>query len=79
MKKQFYSPPFLSPKSEISLQELDTVPKIAVVCKCEPAPPEGDAVFLSHGHLEHSAHLSVSLNGKFQFTVERRHRYFYRL
>jgi ribonuclease J len=58
MKKQFYSPPFLSPKSEISLQELEILPKITGVYKFDPNPPEVDAVFLSHGHLDHSAYLS---------------------
>ncbi len=58
MKKQFYSPPFLSPKSENSLQELGILPKLAGVYKFDPAQPEVDAVFLSHGHLDHSAHLS---------------------
>jgi ribonuclease J len=58
MKKQFYSPPFLSPKSEKSLQELGILPRIAGVYKFDPSPPEVDAVFLSHGHLDHSAYLS---------------------
>ena len=58
MKKQFYSPPFLSPKSEISLQELGILPKITGVYKFDPNPPEVNAVFLSHGHLDHSAYLS---------------------
>jgi ribonuclease J len=58
MKKQFYSPPFLSPKSEKSLQELGILPKIAGVYKFDRSPPEVDAVFLSHGHLDHSAYLS---------------------
>ena len=58
MKKQFYSPPFLSPKSERSLQELGILPKISGVYKFDPSPPEVDAVFLSHGHLDHSAYLS---------------------
>lgn len=58
MKKQFYSPPFLSPKSETSLQELEILPKIKGIYKFDPDPPEVDAVFLSHGHLDHSAHLS---------------------
>jgi ribonuclease J len=58
MKKQFYSPPFLSPKSEISLQELEILPKITGIYKFDPNPPEVDAVFLSHGHLDHSAYLS---------------------
>ncbi len=58
MKKRFYSPPFLSPKSETSLQELEILPKIKGTYKFDPDPPEVDAVFLSHGHLDHSAHLS---------------------
>ena len=58
MKKQFYSPPFLSPKSEKSLQELGILPQIAGVYKFDPSPPEVDAVFISHGHLDHSAYLS---------------------
>jgi ribonuclease J len=29
MKKQFYSPPFLSPKSEKSLQELGILPQVS--------------------------------------------------
>jgi len=58
MKKQFYSPPFLSPKSEKSLQELGILPKITGVYKFDRSPPEVDAVFISHGHLDHSAYLS---------------------
>ena len=58
MKKQFYSPPFLSPKNAKSLQELGILPQIAGVYKFEPNPPEVDAIFLSHGHLDHSAYLS---------------------
>jgi ribonuclease J len=58
MKKQFYSPPFLSPKSEKSLQELGILPKIDGVYKFDRGPPEVDAVFISHGHLDHSAYLS---------------------
>jgi ribonuclease J len=58
MKKQFYSPPFLSPKSEKSLQELGILPQIAGVYKFDQSPPEVDAVFISHGHLDHSAYLS---------------------
>jgi ribonuclease J len=58
MKKQFYSPPFLSPKSEKSLQELGILPQITGVYKFDPSPAEIDAVFISHGHLDHSAYLS---------------------
>jgi ribonuclease J len=58
MKKQFYSPPFLSPKSERSLQELGILPKIGGIYTFDRSPPQVDAVFLSHGHLDHSAYLS---------------------
>jgi len=58
MKKQFYSPPFLSPKSEKSLQELGILPQITGIYKFDQSPPEVDAVFISHGHLDHSAYLS---------------------
>jgi ribonuclease J len=58
MKKQFYSPPFLSPKSEKSLQELGILPEISGVYKFDPKPAEVNAVFISHGHLDHSAYLS---------------------
>jgi len=58
MKKQFYSPPFLSPKSEKSLQELGILPQITGVYKFDKSPPAVDAVFISHGHLDHCAYLS---------------------
>ena len=57
-KKQFYSPPFLSPRNEKSLQELGILPAIKGVYTFDSAPPEANAVFLSHGHLDHSAYLS---------------------
>lgn len=57
-KKQFYSPPYLSPKNEKSLQELGILPDIKGLYKFDPDPPEADAVFISHGHLDHSAYLS---------------------
>ena len=49
-KKQFYSPPYLSPRNEKSLQELGILPNLAGIYKFDPAPPNIDAVFLSHGH-----------------------------
>ncbi len=58
MKRQFYSPPFLSPKSERSLQELGILPKIDGLYKFDKTPPQADAVFISHGHLDHTAYLS---------------------
>jgi len=58
MRKQFYSPPFLSPKSESSLQELGILPRIKGAYKFDSSPAEVDAVFISHGHLDHCAYLS---------------------
>jgi ribonuclease J len=57
-KKQFYSPPFLSPRSERSLQELGILPRIDGLYKFDKSPPQADAVFISHGHLDHTAYLS---------------------
>jgi len=57
LKKQFYSPPFLSPKSRESLQELGILPKLKGVYIDEKTP-EVDAVFLSHAHMDHSAYIS---------------------
>lgn len=57
-KKQFYSPPFLSPRNEKSLQELGILPALSGIYKFDPAPPEANAVFLSHAHLDHSGYLS---------------------
>ena len=58
LKKQYYSPPFLSPKNEKSLQELGILPKLEGVYKFDEKPSEVDAVFLSHGHMDHSAYIS---------------------
>ena len=58
LKKQYYSPPFLSPKSEKSLQELGILPKIDGIYKFDEKAPEIDTVFISHGHMDHSAYLS---------------------
>ena len=58
MKKQFYSPPFLAPKSEKSLQEFGILPKLEGTYRFDNRASEVDAVFISHGHLDHSAYLS---------------------
>jgi ribonuclease J len=57
-KKRFYSPPFLSPRSEKSLQELGILPKIKGAYKFDEEPCAIDAVFISHAHMDHSAYLS---------------------
>jgi hypothetical protein len=59
MKRQFYSPTFLSTKSEKSLQELEILPKPDGIYKFGNRPPEVDAVFVSHSHLERSTYLSI--------------------
>ena len=58
MKKKFYSPPFLSPKNEKSLQEFGILPKLEGVYRFDKKSPDVDAVFISHAHLDHSAYLS---------------------
>ncbi len=58
MKKLFYSPPFLSPKSAQSLQEFGILPKLDGIYKFDNEEPQVDAVFVSHSHLDHSAYLS---------------------
>jgi len=57
LKKQYYSPPFLSPKSEKSLKELGVLPEIHGIYKDDKCP-EVDAVFVSHAHMDHSAYIS---------------------
>ena len=58
MKKLFYSPPFLSPKTGKSLQEFGILPRLDGVYKFDEKKPDIDAIFISHGHLDHSAYLS---------------------
>lgn len=58
LKKQFYAPPFLSPKTEKSLQEFGILPKIDGIYKFDEKAPKVNAIFISHGHMDHSAYLS---------------------
>lgn len=58
MKRLFYSPPFLSPKSEKSLQEFGILPNLEGVYRFDEKQPDVDAIFISHGHLDHCAYLS---------------------
>ena len=58
LRKQYYSPPLLSPKSEKSLQELGILPKLDGVYRFDDKPPAVNAIFISHGHMDHSAYLS---------------------
>ncbi len=58
LRNQYYSPPLLSPRSEKSLQELEVLPKIEGVYKFDEKASQVDAIFISHGHMDHSAYLS---------------------
>jgi ribonuclease J len=58
LKKQYYSLPFLSPRSEKSLQELGILPKLEGFYRFDDKTAEVDAVFLSHAHMDHSAYIS---------------------
>jgi len=58
LKKQYYSLPFLSPRSEKSLQELGILPKLEGFYRFDNKTAEVDAVFLSHAHMDHSAYIS---------------------
>jgi ribonuclease J len=60
MKKKYYSPPFLSPKSEKSLQEFGILPKLDGVYRFDSKNADIDAIFLTHGHLDHCAYLSFT-------------------
>lgn len=55
----FYSPPYLSPKSEAGLVELGILPNIEGLYEFHETAPSVDAVFISHAHLDHSGHVSV--------------------
>jgi hypothetical protein len=74
-KGQFYSPPFLSPKNERSLQELGMLPKIDGVYKFDQTPADVDAMFLSTGTW--ITRLTCrSLNVKSPFTAAKQHKPF---
>ncbi|MBS7636565.1 MBL fold metallo-hydrolase [Candidatus Bathyarchaeota archaeon] len=58
LRRRYYSPPLLSPKSEKSLEDLGMLPKIDGIYKFDGKPKQVDAIFISHGHMDHSAYLS---------------------
>ncbi len=53
---QFYSAPFLAPKSEKSLLEFGILPRLSGIYESENSEPEIDAVFISHSHMDHAAY-----------------------
>ena len=57
-RDKFYSTPFLSPKSGIDLVELGILPNLKGAYSFDDSMPEIDAVFLSHSHMDHSAHIA---------------------
>ncbi|HDO42269.1 MAG TPA: MBL fold metallo-hydrolase [Candidatus Bathyarchaeota archaeon] len=58
LRGKFYSAPFLSPKSGLDLIELGILPDLSGLYDFDDSKPEIDAVFLSHSHMDHSAHIS---------------------
>jgi ribonuclease J len=58
LRSQFFSSPFLAPKSEKSLLEFGILPKLSGVYESEESEPEIDAVFVSHSHMDHSAYIT---------------------
>jgi ribonuclease J len=59
LKTQYYSSPFLSPKSEESLLEFGLLPKIKGAYRFDKkTEAEVDAIFLSHAHMDHVAYIS---------------------
>ena len=56
LRGQFYSAPFLAPKSEKSLLEFDILPRLSGIYESENSEPEIDAVFISHSHMDHAAY-----------------------
>ncbi len=58
LRSQYYSVPFLSPRSERELLDLGILPDLQGIYKFDSAGPKIDAVFLSHSHMDHAAYLS---------------------
>ena len=58
LRRQYYSVPFLSPRSERELLDFGILPDLEGVYKFDNMGPKIDAVFLSHSHMDHAAYLS---------------------
>ncbi|MEM2718697.1 MAG: MBL fold metallo-hydrolase [Candidatus Bathyarchaeia archaeon] len=58
LRDKFYSTPFLSPKSGLDLIKLGILPDLRGAYLFDEADPNIDAVFLSHSHMDHAAHIS---------------------
>ncbi|MEM2812113.1 MAG: MBL fold metallo-hydrolase, partial [Candidatus Bathyarchaeia archaeon] len=58
LRDKFYSTPFLSPKSGSELVKVGLLPDLRGAYYFDESEKYIDAVFLSHSHMDHSAHLS---------------------
>lgn len=58
LRDKFYSTPFLSPKSGSELVKVGLLPDLRGIYYFDEAEKHIDAVFLSHSHMDHSAHIS---------------------
>jgi len=58
LRDRFYSTPFLSPKSGSELVKIGLLPNLRGIYHFDESERCVDAVFLSHSHMDHSAHLS---------------------
>ncbi|MEM1585844.1 MAG: MBL fold metallo-hydrolase [Candidatus Bathyarchaeia archaeon] len=58
LRDKFYSTPFLSPKSGSELIKVGLLPSLKGAYYFDESERYVDAVFLSHSHMDHSAHIS---------------------
>lgn len=59
LRGQYYSTPFLVPRSEKGLREFGILPNIQGLYKFEKdSEPDFDGVFLSHSHMDHTGYIS---------------------
>lgn len=57
-RRLFFTSLFLSPRSSRGLQKLGILLRLEGIYKFDDKQPEIDAVFVTHGHLDHSAYFS---------------------
>jgi len=58
LRNKFYSTPFLSPRNCIEMIKTGLLPNLKGVYYFDESERYIDAVFLSHSHMDHSAHIS---------------------
>ncbi|MEM2273525.1 MAG: MBL fold metallo-hydrolase [Candidatus Bathyarchaeia archaeon] len=59
LRDKFYSTPFLSPRNSSELIKIGLLPNLKGVYYFDESERYIDAVFLSHSHMDHSAHVSL--------------------